>query len=140
MNFVGIMKRYKILPLEFTVGFAPLRPAGFVNSCGAGRVKACFSREGAAYFSAGRGGASIPGAWYSQDKNAFDNKAGILQIWNLRRSMWAAKIKMSIKMKYYWNNFILPMLSSTVSFIMIDDGFYQDKLGLIWNWLSFLLD
>ena len=47
--------------MQSTVSFAPLRPAGFVNFCGAGRGKACFLRGGAARISAGRGGASIPG-------------------------------------------------------------------------------
>ena len=47
--------------MEFTVSFAPLRPAGFVNFCGAGRGGARLAfrgagRGGAAYFSAGRGG------------------------------------------------------------------------------------
>ena len=50
--------------MKSAVSFAPLRPADFVNF--AGRGKACFSRGGegrggAACFSAGRGGASIPG-------------------------------------------------------------------------------
>ena len=48
-------KRYQILILEFTVSFAPLRPAGFVNSCGAGRGGA-----GQGLLFAGRGGAGQP--------------------------------------------------------------------------------
>ena len=40
-------KGYQILILEAAVSFAPLRPAGFVDFCGAGRVKECFSRGGA---------------------------------------------------------------------------------------------
>ena len=50
-------KGYQILTLEFTVSFAPLRPAGFVNFCGAGRGKACFLRGGA-----GRGSLFFRGA------------------------------------------------------------------------------
>ena len=59
MMIVGIMK---ILTLEFTVSFAPLRPAGFVNFCGAGRGGArlafCGAGRGSLFFrGAGRGGA-----------------------------------------------------------------------------------
>ena len=39
--------------MESAVSFAPLHPAGFVHITG-GRCKACFSRGGAACFSAGR--------------------------------------------------------------------------------------
>ena len=47
--------------MQSALSFAPLRPVGFVNFHGAGRGKACFLRGGAAYFSTGRGGATIPG-------------------------------------------------------------------------------
>ena len=46
------------------INFAPPRPAGFANFCGAGRGKTCFLRGGAALFprgGAGGGGAHIPG-------------------------------------------------------------------------------
>ena len=47
--------------MESAVSIAPRRPTDFVSFTGqGGRGKACFWRGGAACFSAGRGGASIP--------------------------------------------------------------------------------
>ena len=57
MKFMGIIKKeYQILTLELTVSFAPLRPAGLVNLCGAGQGLLFAGRGRAARFSAGRGG------------------------------------------------------------------------------------
>ena len=49
--------------MRSALSFALLRPVGFVNFHGAGRGKACFLRAGAAYFSTGWGGATIPALW-----------------------------------------------------------------------------
>ena len=52
--------------MESAVSFAPLRPADFVNFAG---------RGGAACFSAGRGGASIPGLRARQKRSPLRGSA-----------------------------------------------------------------
>ena len=46
--------------MQSALSFAPLRPVGFVNFHGAGQGLLFAGRGGAACFSAGRGGATIP--------------------------------------------------------------------------------